>query len=126
MDDPTPTALAVRSTTATVMDSPDSDLIGLNDYWADIDPVMLSGDTTYWVAIEAVADMTWHWFWVSGAPGGGNAVQGVVGLQGRAFWGAQDVGMVFSLTGHEVPAPGAVVLAMLGLPAVGWVKRRFA
>ena len=35
MDDPTPTALAVRSTTATVMDSPDSDLIGLNDYWAD-------------------------------------------------------------------------------------------
>ena len=26
----------------------------------------------------------------------------------------------------RIPAPGAVVLAMLGLPAIGWVKRRFA
>lgn len=28
-------------------------------------------------------------------------------------------------TRHVVPAPGAAVLAMLGLPAVAWVKRRF-
>ena len=28
--------------------------------------------------------------------------------------------------GTPIPAPGAVVLAMLGLPLVGWIKRRFA
>jgi hypothetical protein len=27
---------------------------------------------------------------------------------------------------NPVPAPGAVVLGMLGLPLVGWIKRRYA
>ena len=36
-------------------------------------------------------------------------------------WAGQENGSFVAV----IPAPGAVVLAMLGLPMVGWVKRRF-
>lgn len=121
--DPTPTALAVRDVSVTAMDDPqDSDQI----YWADIDPVILSGGTDYWLAIQVIADFDDddQFFW-SADTSGGNAVVGFDFLS-TDFWTPLDSEMVFQLTGTQIPAPGAAVLAMLGLPAIGWVKRRFS
>ena len=41
--------------------------------------------------------------------------------------GGVDVGVVASVDSFSIiPAPGAALLALIGLPIVGWVKRRNA
>ena len=39
--------------------------------------------------------------------------------------GGEDFGMD-NVTAVTIPAPGAALLAMIGLPVIGWVKRRNA
>ena len=107
----------------------------LREYWGEAaDPIDLDGNTLYWLVIQSTDRFEW-----------GNTLFG--GLEGdavfldtrfterswhRVFSGFPETGppegieMVFSLTGYQIPAPGAAVLALLGFPAIGWAKRRFS
>jgi len=80
----------------------------------DNDPFSAAGDI--------FSDSGHHTILTPTGPGGGSPLIG---------WndGADDEygEYVINLTGATaVPAPGAVVLAMLGMPAIGWIRRRFA
>jgi len=85
--------------------------------------VELAGDTTYWMELRPL-DASWNWIIANERSG-----LSVFGSSGSGYWiGLTDREHIFSLTGTPgtpIPAPGAALLAMLGLPGVGWVKRRF-
>lgn len=133
LTDPADSAIAVRTLTASSSPTADmGDAENRFDYWADISPVILDGGTQYWVAIEGIIgdDLELQWFWTTNA--NDNTTTGGNAMIHDGDWVTPfavvigDYELVFSLTGTQIPAPGAVVLAMLGLPAIGWVKRRFA
>ena len=101
--------------------------IETGDYGQDTDEVVL---TAYDGAdgTGAVVDVV-NANWDSGFPllltlTGSGDIQSVVMTGGSASFPSS---MFYdNIRATVIPAPGAALLAMMGLPAVGWVKRRFA